>query len=53
MALLLNELKEKITKVFDVYLLCEFLDIEPEELVERFDDKLIDNIHKFKGLEDE
>jgi hypothetical protein len=53
MALLLNELKEKITKEFDVCLLCEFLDIEPEELVERFDDKLIDNIHKFKGLEDE
>ena len=53
MALLLNELKEKITKEFDVCLLCEFLDIEPEELIERFDDKLIDNLHKFKGIEDE
>ena len=34
-------------------MLCDFLDIEPEELIERFDDKLIDNLHKFKGLEDE
>ena len=34
-------------------LLSDFLDIEPEKLIERFDDKLIDNLHKFKGLEDE
>ena len=53
MALLLNELKEKITQEFDVCLLCDFLDIEPEELIEIFDDKLIDNLHKFKGIEDE
>ncbi|MGY8908216.1 MAG: hypothetical protein ACKVJI_13145 [Pseudomonadales bacterium] len=53
MALLLNELKEKLANEFDVCLLCEFLDIEPEELLERFDDKLIDNIDKFKGIEDE
>ena len=53
MALLLNELKEKLANEFDVCLLCEFLDIEPEELLERFDDKLIVNIDKFKGIEDE
>lgn len=53
MALLLNELKEKIANEFDVCLLCEVLEIEPEELIERFDDKLIDNIDKFKGIEDE
>jgi len=53
MALLLNELKEKIANEFDVCLLCEVLEIEPEELIERFDDKLIDNIDKFKGMEDE
>ena len=53
MALLLNELKEKIANEFDICLLCEVLEIEPEELLERFDDKLIDNIDKFKGMEDE
>jgi hypothetical protein len=53
MALLLNELKEKITREFDVCLLCDFLEIEPEELVDRFEDKLIENLEKFKGIEDE
>jgi hypothetical protein len=53
MALLLNELKEKITREFDVCLLCDFLEIEPEELVDRFEDKLIANLDKFKGIEDE
>jgi|TARA_R100000541_G_scaffold3581_1_gene10841 hypothetical protein len=53
MALLLNELKEKIANEFDVCLLCEELEVEPEELLERFEDKLIDNIDKFTGLEDE
>ena len=53
MALLLNELKEKIANEFDVCLLCEELEVEPEELLERFEDKLIDNIDKFKGMEDE
>ena len=53
MALLLNELKEKITREFDVCLLCDFLGIEPEELVDRFEDKLVDNLDKFKGIEDE
>ena len=53
MALLLNELKEKITMEFDVCLLCDFLEIEPEELVDRFEDKLIENLEKFKGIEDE
>ena len=53
MALLLNELKEKIANEIDVCLLCEELEVEPEELLERFEDKLIDNIDKFTGLEDE
>ena len=53
MALLLNELKEKITREFDGCLLCDFLEIEPEELVDRFEDKLIENLEKFKGIEDE
>ena len=53
MALLLDELKEKISREFDVCLLCDFLEIEPEELVDRFEDKLIENLEKFKGIEDE
>jgi hypothetical protein len=29
------------------------LEIEPEELLLKFEDKLMDNIHKFDGIEDE
>ncbi|MDP6583717.1 MAG: hypothetical protein QF535_03600 [Anaerolineales bacterium] len=53
MTLLFNELKEKIAGMFDVCLLCEVLEIEPEELLLKFEDKLMDNIHKFDGIEDE
>jgi hypothetical protein len=53
MPLLLNELKERIAMMFDVCLLCELLDIEPEEILDRFEDKLLDNLDDFKGLEDE
>tara|TARA_R100001480_G_scaffold16727_2_gene25549 strand:+ start:2160 stop:2321 length:162 start_codon:yes stop_codon:yes gene_type:complete len=53
MALLLDELKEKISREFDVCLLCEELEIEPEELLNKFEDKLIENLDKFKGIEDE
>jgi len=45
---------EEIASEFDVCLLCDLLDISPEELLSRFEDKLLDNIDKFKGeVEDE
>ena len=53
MTLLFNELKEKIAGMFDVCLLCEVLEIEPEELLDKFEDKLIEKMDKFTGIEDE
>ena len=53
MTLLFNELKEKIAGMFDVCLLCEVLEIEPEELLDKLEDKLAENIDKFRGIEDE
>tara|TARA_R100000687_G_scaffold42294_1_gene34518 strand:+ start:1142 stop:1303 length:162 start_codon:yes stop_codon:yes gene_type:complete len=53
MTLLFNELKEKIAGMFDVCLLCEVLEIEPEELLDKFEDKLIEKMDKFIGIEDE
>jgi len=53
MPLTLEELKEKIVLFFDVCLLCDLLDIEPEEILDRFEDKLVENLDDFRGLEDE
>ena len=47
MALLLNELKEKICLYCDGCLLCELLDLEPEDILERFEDRLVENIDPF------
>ena len=44
---------EEIAGDFDVCLLCDLLDISPEELLGRFEDKLLDNMHKFKGWEED
>jgi|TARA_R100001244_G_scaffold94305_1_gene70818 hypothetical protein len=53
MTLLFNELKERIAILYDVCLLCEVLEIEPEELLDKFEDKLIEKMDKFTGVEDE
>jgi hypothetical protein len=44
---------EEIASEFDSCLICDLLDIEPEELLNRFEDRLLDNIHKFKGWEED
>lgn len=47
MSLTLEELKEEIIREYDVLLLCEVLDITPENILEAFEDKLIINRDKF------
>lgn len=47
MSLTLEELKEEIVREYDVVLLCEVLDITPEDILEAFEDKLIINREKF------
>ena len=47
MSLTLEELKEEIVREYDVLLLCEVLDITPENILEAFEDKLIINRDKF------
>ena len=47
MTLLLNELKEKVCLYCDVCLLCELLDIEPEEILDRFEDRFIESVEYF------
>ena len=47
MSLTLEELKEEIIREYDVLLLCEVLDITPENILEAFEDRLIINRNKF------
>jgi hypothetical protein len=53
MPLLLEELKERIALVYDVCLICDVLDIEPEEILDRFEDKLIDNLKMFEDVDED
>lgn len=53
MGLTLEELKEKIADNYDPDLVLEALQITTEDLVEAFEDKVIENRHKFKDLEEE
>ena len=48
MSLTLEELKEEIVREYDVLLLCEVLDITPENILEAFEDKLIINRDKLQ-----
>lgn len=50
MSLTLHELKEKMLERYDPDLLVEILEISAEELLEAFEDKLID---RFTKLEEE
>lgn len=46
----LPELKDFIAATYDVCLICEELEIEPEELLDAFEKKLIERRYRF--LED-
>jgi hypothetical protein len=47
MTLTLEEIKEKINAEYDPDLIIEVLEITTEELLDNFEDKLIDNLYKF------
>jgi hypothetical protein len=52
--LTLEEIKEHILKVYDPDDLLESLQISAEELLDRFEDKLINRLHEFEeDLEEE
>ena len=46
----LPELKKFIASTYDTCLICDELEIEPEEILDKFEDKLIEKKHRF--LED-
>jgi len=48
MSLTLTELREYLLNTYDPDALLEALEISSEELLDRFDDKLVDNIDKFE-----
>lgn len=47
MSMTLEELIEKIKREYDTELVLEALEIGIDELLDRFEDKLILNLHKF------
>ena len=47
MTLTLEEIKEKIILEYDPDLIIEVLEITTQELLDNFEDKLIDNLYKF------
>ena len=48
--LTLAELKERILQEYDPDLLVEVLEITSEELLDRFEDKVLENIELFEEL---
>ena len=53
MALTLNELKERIVQEnIDPCTLCEILDIETEDILRKFEDKLISMREEFEDVDD-
>jgi hypothetical protein len=54
MSLTLEEIKERLLKIYDPDDLLEALEISSEELLDRFEDKLINRLEQFEEeLEDE
>ena len=43
-----EELKEQILNNYDVDMLCEILDINAEDLVDRFEDQVMKNMQLFE-----
>jgi len=53
MALTLNELKERIVQEnIDPCTLCEILDIETEDILQEFEDRLISKREEFADVDD-
>lgn len=49
----IEEFKERVAEEYDPDLLVEVLEITSEELVDLFEDRLIEKRHKFNDIEDE
>ena len=49
----LNELKERVAQNYDVCLICDELEIEPEELLELFEKRLWAKRERFEEYYDE
>ena len=47
MTLTLEEIKERIVLEYDPDIVIEVLEITTQELLDNFEDKLIDNLYKF------
>lgn len=43
-----DELKEKVSRGYDVILLCEILEINEEDILDRFEDRFIKNLELFE-----
>jgi hypothetical protein len=48
-----EEFLESVANNLDVCLLCELLNITPEDILDRFEDKVLDNMHLFEGWDNE
>jgi len=47
MPLTLQELKDRIAQAYDECLICDILEISPEDLLDAFEHKLIDKREEF------
>ncbi len=47
MSLIMDEIKERVLQRYDADDLVEALDVSAEELIDRFEDKFINRLHKF------
>jgi|SaaInl5LU_22_DNA_1037371.scaffolds.fasta_scaffold150309_2 hypothetical protein len=43
-----DELKDKVARAYDVILLCEILEISEEDILDRFEDRFLNNIEVFE-----
>ena len=50
MPMLIDELRERILQEYDVDLLCEVLNISAEDILDAFENRLIDKVELFEEL---
>ena len=53
MTLTLEELKDRIAQNYDVCLICDELEVEPEEILDKFEKRLWDKRERFEEYHDE
>ena len=50
MPMLIDELRERILQEYDVDLLCEVLEVSAEDILDAFENRLINNLELFEEL---